>query len=911
MIARVRVYPDLPVFHLAYGARHVFYTPGHLAVVTAAEARGKIANELREHAQCALAAWKRKCEASFAPECLTIYLSNLCNLGCPYCFAGTPDRTESSGLRRRERIGRIPRKAGNTACPTWQPNHLAVGGAGGFACQPIHSHLLIDEKAALAAARLVARCCAEKQKPFHLVLHGGGEPAIHWELAGRLVEGTRRVAGETGVSWYGFIATNGVLAQERARWLARNFDQVELSCDGPPDIQDRQRPLAGGGPSSPHVERTAHALRDEGGRFSVRTTITPQTVERQTEIVAYLLERLHAREMRFEPLYRVRRPEEAAFQPEQAEWFVEHFLAAQKEARARGCDVSFSGARLDELHGPYCDVLRDTLHLLPDGSATACFFATGASFKIGRWDEAEGEFLLDPEQIAAHRRKTAQIPERCQDCLNAYHCARECPEGCAATARSGPGGFRCLVQRRLAEAWILEAAGIQRPPSSPGVLMELLRDAPSSLDKDAIRRQWEAAHRRFPIDKRSLPLPVWAERGFEQDGAQAWQQLSRDFPGAGDRAISIYVHVPFCDRRCGFCDCYSLPLGRRDRKREQEYARALLAEIEAWGGIEALARRPVTTVHFGGGTPNHLSPAAFRSVLEGIRAHFRVMPATEWALESTTSLLSEAHLGQLRGWGFTRLHAGIQTLEKEVRRLIGRREPAEVALAKLACALEMGFLVTVDVVFGLPRQTLAGLLETLESLVALGVHGFSLYGLNVSSRNRRFLERYRDPARSPLFDYALFQAGDQCLVRNGFRKNHFTHFARAEDRNLYYTHLQRGEDLLALGPTADGVFGAYHYRHPEYQEYVVGAAAGWPRLEGGVWESELERKLQPATVALMGRGIPSRLLRELNAAPLLEEWQEYALLTDGLEGGRYSLTANGSWFLTEMLRELAEAVRAA
>jgi coproporphyrinogen III oxidase-like Fe-S oxidoreductase len=184
------------------------------------------------------------------------------------------------------------------------------------------------------------------------------------------------------------------------------------------------------------------------------------------------------------------------------------------------------------------------------------------------------------------------------------------------------------------------------------------------------------------------------------------------------------------------------------------------------------------------------------------------------------------------------------------------------------------------------------------------VQGFSLYGLNISSRNRRFLERYRDPAVSPLWDYALFQAGDQDLLQNGFRKNHFTHFARTEDRNLYYTHLQRGEDLLALGPTADGVFGAYHYRHPEYEEYVAGAPAGGPRLQGGVWESELERTLQPATVALMGGGISASLLRKLRAQPLLEEWQEHALLTEGGDGSRFALTANGSWFLTEMLREL-------
>jgi sulfatase maturation enzyme AslB (radical SAM superfamily) len=298
--------------------------------------------------------------------------------------------------------------------------------------------------------------------PFHLVLHGGGEPTLDWEPVVRLVEGTRVIATQAGVGWSGVLVTNGVMPEERAAWLGREFEMVEISCDGPPGIQDRQRPLAGGGPTSPHVARTARALREAGGRFLVRATITPESVERQTEIVAYLHEALGATAMRFEPVYRA-----AAYRPEQAEWFVNHFLAAQREARARGCDLSISGARLDEIHGPFCNVLRHALHLLPDGAATACFFCTdgrGASaggMAIGGWDEMRGEYMLDTERIEAHRRKALEVPALCRDCLNVCHCARECPDGCAVSDAAPEAlSFRCLIQRRLAEEWILEAAGI-------------------------------------------------------------------------------------------------------------------------------------------------------------------------------------------------------------------------------------------------------------------------------------------------------------------------------------------------------------------------------------------------------------------------------------------------------------------
>jgi oxygen-independent coproporphyrinogen-3 oxidase len=798
-----RVHPTLPVFRVERDGASVFYAPGHVAVAPS--------EELLRCAEEAQAAWRRLAEAPFAPECLTIYLNNRCNLACGYCWAAAGRAEESP---------------------------------------------VIDEWAALGAARLVARCCAEKGTRFHLVLHGGGEPTLEWDSVVRLVEGTRTIAFEAGVGWFGFLATNGVLPEERAAWLGRELDLVEISCDGPPDIQDRQRPFAGGGPSSLHVERTARVLREAGGRFLARATITTETVERQTEIAAYLHEVLGASDIRFEPVYRA-----AAFRPEQAEWFVDHFLEAQRQARDRGCDLSISGARLDEIHGPFCDVLRDTLHLLPDGSATACFFRTDgrcAGATIGKWDEGRDEYTLDAEAIAAHRRKALDAPAWCRDCINVCHCARECPERCAVAdpAPEAPS-FRCLVQRRLAEAWILEAAGTP-----------------------------------YPLGPRSLPPPVWAERGYDDNGPQVWRRLCELLSNSEARGpICVYVHVPFCDRRCGFCDCYSVALGPRSQDKQEEFARALEAELEAWSRLGTLGSRPVTTVHFGGGTPSHLSPSVFTRILEACRRSLGTTPRTEWALESTSSPLTGEYLEQLHQWGFTRLHVGVQTLEEAVRKTIGRREPARAVAEKLARALECGFVVSVDVVYGLPGQTLAGLLASLERLVELGVDGFSLYQLQISGRNRRFLERQGITAQDAARDYELFQAADQYLTRAGYRKNHFVHYARPRDTNLYYTHLVRGEDLLALGPTADGVFGAYHYRHPELRQYVGGPA---PVLEGGVLENALEQKVRPVVAALMAGSLPDGMPAE--------RWLERGLIQRS--AGGFSLTASGSWFLGEMLNEV-------
>ncbi len=355
-------------------------------------------------------------DAEFAPEGLTVYLSNRCNLACGYCFAAAGGRGEDSSV--------------------------------------------VEEAAVLEAARLAAGHAAARGRPLRVVLHGGGEPTVHGELVQRLVEGTRRIANEAGAGWYGFLATNGVLSAQQARWLGGNLDLVGLSCDGPPEIQDRQRPLPSGAATSGAVERTARALVEAGARFSVRTTITPETLARQAEVVAYLHRSLGATHMRFEPVYGVRGTLAPQFRPEDAPAFVEHFLEAQREARARGCELQYMGVRLEERHGPHCDVLQDALHVLPDGTLTACFFQCegAAPWLVGHWDGATWQ--LDYGRIAAHRRAVSQVSGRCRDCIAAFHCARECPERCSAIddlAAHTPG-FRCLVNRLLAERWILTAS---------------------------------------------------------------------------------------------------------------------------------------------------------------------------------------------------------------------------------------------------------------------------------------------------------------------------------------------------------------------------------------------------------------------------------------------------------------------
>ena len=365
--------------------------------------------------------------APFAPECLTLFLNNACALGCRYCHAA----------------------------PGAEPD------------VPLSREALVE------ATGLVAASCAARGLPMTLVLHGGGEPLLDRAEAGRVLGIVREEAARAGVHLRTYVATGGVLPAETARWAAREFDLIGLSCDGPPDIQDAQRPTRSGAPTSAVIERTAGILRAEGARFHVRATITSETLDRQPEIVRYAAARLGPAEVRLEPVY-ANPGEIAALAPDDAERFVAGFMAARAAGAEAGVRVTTSLVRPDERYGPHCNVLRSVVNLVPGDIASGCFLESRASgidrrgVRVGGPAPADAPartsapaFTLDDARIAALRIAATARPEECADCICALQCTLGCPDVCVlerdALARH-VGSFRCRAQRMLMEQLVLDAA---------------------------------------------------------------------------------------------------------------------------------------------------------------------------------------------------------------------------------------------------------------------------------------------------------------------------------------------------------------------------------------------------------------------------------------------------------------------
>lgn len=424
------VRPGLPIFRWSTADHAIFYAPGYVCVVepeavTAFEATigpqdDGLGGRLWRRAEVAVEQELRWRAGDFAPESLTLYMNNACNLDCIYCHTDPAQRST-------ERLG-----------------------------------LDVIE----AAAQVVARSCREKGAPFFAVFHGGGEPVLDRGRVDRALTILEGVAAENEVELFRYVATNGVMPAEKAAWLARRFDLVGLSCDGPPDVQNVQRPHLDGRETAHTVEQTGRILADVGCPFHIRTTITADTLHLQAEIADYVCQTFAPDEIRFEPVYLGGRADApVGLTVDQSAAFVVHFLEARAVARRQGVLLAFSGTRPDAFHGPYCHVFRHTLNLVPGGVATACFKITETDqalekgVVIGGMDSETGRFVVDRARVQALSRELSRVPPRCIRCFNRYHCARDCPDRCSLDgAPEVPPGFRCLAQKALAFATVREVA---------------------------------------------------------------------------------------------------------------------------------------------------------------------------------------------------------------------------------------------------------------------------------------------------------------------------------------------------------------------------------------------------------------------------------------------------------------------
>jgi oxygen-independent coproporphyrinogen III oxidase len=356
----------------------------------------------------------------------------------------------------------------------------------------------------------------------------------------------------------------------------------------------------------------------------------------------------------------------------------------------------------------------------------------------------------------------------------------------------------------------------------------------------------------------------------------------------------LYVHIPFCARICPYCAFYK---ERADSSQTQRFCEALLREIE-----RIVERHPLQprTIFFGGGTPTALTTTQLQFLLGGMRERLDLTELAEWTLEANPGSVSPRKAALLHSLGVGRVSLGVQSWDDDLLKLLGREHDAAQAETSFRILREAGFQnISIDLMFGLPGQTLEQWQSDLKRTIALQPEHISTYCLTYEEDTEFFLRHARGEFRQDSESDARFlEAAMQMLENAGYQHYEISNYARPGFASAHNRGYWAGHDYLGIGPSAFSTVGLQRWQNvADYRAYadrVLGGASPVGSTE--VLTSEMKRTERIALALRTREGISSS---ELISWP--EESREFVNL--GL-----LRELNGNFVLTPRGKLLADSV---
>ena len=274
------------------------------------------------------------------------------------------------------------------------------------------------------------------------------------------------------------------------------------------------------------------------------------------------------------------------------------------------------------------------------------------------------------------------------------------------------------------------------------------------------------------------------------------------------KPLGIYIHVPFCRSKCQYCDFYSLT--SKDDKLMDSYIEATCKHIKEAGALAPGYQ--VDTIYFGGGTPSFFGADGMAMILSAIRRGFDVLHDAEITFEANPDSVSQKLLSRLRNEGFNRVSLGIQTDDDAILQKIGRPHTYAQAEQAVERIRKAGFNnLSVDLMYGLPGQTLESWEGTVRHVLKLAPDHISCYGLKVEERTPMY--QYKDAINLPDDDLQadMYLAAVEILRSKGYRQYEISNFARKGMISKHNMKYWTGGEYLGFGPDASSDFGGKRF----------------------------------------------------------------------------------------------------
>ena len=312
---------------------------------------------------------------------------------------------------------------------------------------------------------------------------------------------------------------------------------------------------------------------------------------------------------------------------------------------------------------------------------------------------------------------------------------------------------------------------------------------------------------------------------------------------------SLYLHIPFCQHRCAYCD-FNTYAGQADSI--PAYVDALCHEIE-FVGRHAPEKFPLHTIFFGGGTPSLLTPRQFEIILASIRANFDLLVGAEVTIEANPGTCSMVDLRELRSVGINRLSFGVQSANREELRMLERIHDFFDVIEAVSWARQAGFEnLNLDLIYGLPEQTLQTWQTTLKRILALHPEHVSAYALTLEHGTPfgRWSSRGLLPIPDPDLAAEMYEWAGQALEAAGYRQYEISNWSKPDHECRHNLQYWRGLPYLGLGAGAHGYANGYRYSNVlRIKTYIdrLNIEDG-PKGDTGYWLPNTDFPLSPATV---------------------------------------------------------------
>ena len=371
----------------------------------------------------------------------------------------------------------------------------------------------------------------------------------------------------------------------------------------------------------------------------------------------------------------------------------------------------------------------------------------------------------------------------------------------------------------------------------------------------------------------------------------------------------VYVHIPFCASRCSYCDFFStLQLEQMGA----DYVEAVIAE--ALLRREELHGKTVHTLYLGGGTPSQLPLPLLSRLVAGLGECFDLSGVEEFTVEANPDDVTAAWCEALPPLGVNRVSMGVQTFEDEILRLIGRRHTASQVVDAVARLRDTGIdNISIDLIYGLPGQTIATWTDSVERALALAPQHISAYGLTYERGTRLWWQRERGevievPEEQCLEMYRILVS---LLEGSGYEHYEISNFALPGYHSRHNSSYWNDTPYLGLGAGAHSYDGEVRRSNPaNLQEYIDKVTAGEPAFE----QEELTRWERYDERVMLGlrtsRGVDANKLRNDFGN---EAWRHFVKMAQGhitagklsvSDDGRYVLTRDGIMLSDSIIRDL-------